>query len=50
MKFPYNYVINRLIGENEPTYQPTWMLVAQWDGVHPHPHGADDKEGLDQNY
>ncbi len=26
------------------------MLVAQWDKVHPHPHGSDDHEGIDQEY
>lgn len=24
----------------------TWMLVAQWDHVHPDPHGADDHMGI----
>ena len=23
-------------------FRGTWMLVAQWDRVHPDPHGADD--------
>ena len=31
-------------------FQPTWMLVAQWDGVHPHPHGSDNHEGIDEEY
>ena len=31
--------------ENEHVYEPTWMLVAQWDRVHPFPHGSDEQEG-----
>lgn len=27
-----------------------WMLVAQWDQVHPHPHGADDHEGISESF
>ncbi len=27
-------------------FQGTWMLVAQWDHVHPDPHGADDHMGI----
>ena len=27
-----------------------WMLVAQWDGVHPYPHGADDHEGISEEF
>ena len=26
------------------------MLVAQWDRVHPHPHGSDNHEGIDEEY
>ena len=44
------FINERFISENESTYSPTWMLVAQWDGVHPHPHGADDHEGIDEEY
>ena len=44
------YINNRFIGEDEAMYSPTWMLVAQWEGVHPHPHGADDHEGIDDDY
>ena len=44
------YINNRFIGEDEATYNPTWVLVAQWEGVHPHPHGADDHEGIDDDY
>ena len=38
-----------ILAEND-TYVPTWMLVAQWENVHPFPHGADSTEGLDQLY
>ena len=27
-------------------FRGTWMLVAQWDRVHPDPHGADDHMGV----
>ena len=27
-------------------FKGTWMLVAQWDHVHPAPHGADDHMGI----
>ena len=27
-------------------FNGTWMLVAQWDHVHPDPHGADDHMGI----
>ncbi len=45
------YINARFFNDNETEYQPTWVLVAQWDEVHPHPHGADDEEGIvDNNY
>ena len=50
MKEAAAYVNYRFIDENEPTFQPTWMLVAQWDGVHPYPHGSDNYEGIDEEY
>ena len=31
-------------------FQPTWMIVAQWDKVHPHPHGADTHDGISEEY
>ena len=37
-------------GDDENAFQPTWMLVAQWERVHPHPHGSDFHEGLDEEY
>ena len=43
------YVNVRLVGHGE-RFQPTWVLVAQWDGVHPYPHGSDDHEGIDEEY
>ncbi len=38
--------------EVEPLFEPTWVLVAQWDKVHPFPHGDDNLnlEGVDQEY
>ena len=44
------YINARFIDESENRYQPTWVLVAQWDGVHPHPHGSDNHEGIDEEY
>lgn len=44
------YINKRFIGEGKPPYRPTWVLVAQWDRVHPHPHGADNYEGVDESY
>ena len=44
------YVNERFVGEEEQEFRPTWLLVAQWDGVHPYPHGDDDLEGLDEEY
>ena len=31
-------------------FEPTWALVAQWDKVHPYPHGSDNLEGVDEDY
>lgn len=31
-------------------FQGSWMLVAQWDHVHPHPHGAEDHEGMPEEF
>ena len=45
-----SYVNDRLISANSTRYSPTWVLVAQWDRVHPHPHGSDDREGIDESY
>ena len=42
------YVREQLNGGAE--FQPTWMLVAQWDRVHPDPHGADSHEGVSEDY
>ena len=27
-------------------FRGTWMLVAQWDKVHPHPHGMSNEENI----
>ena len=44
------YVNYRLRDDEQVLYEPTWLLVAQWDGVHPHPHGAENRKGLDEEY
>lgn len=44
------YVNSHFIGEDELVYDPTWVLVAQWDGVHPHPHGSRSQKGIDKSY
>lgn len=36
--------------ENIQDFVGTWMLVAQWEKVHPHPHGADDHEGIPEEF
>ena len=41
------YVRNTLLIEE---FRPTWMIVAQWDKVHPHPHGADSHEGFSEEF
>ena len=43
--------VNRFIQSNQAdsSQEPfvgTWMLIAQWDQVHPSPHGAEDTEGI----
>lgn len=43
------YVNERLV-EDDRVFAATWLLVAQWDGVHPYPHGADNLEGIDMEY
>jgi hypothetical protein len=44
------YINERFLGEDALPYHPTWVLVAQWDGVHPHPHGSGNHEGIDEKY
>lgn len=44
-----NYVNCNLVTGDE-IFQPTWMIIAQWDQVHPHPHGADSHEGISEEY
>ena len=43
--------VNRFIQSNQAdsTRKPfvgNWMLIAQWDHVHPSPHGAENTEGI----
>lgn len=35
-------------GENDEFYAGHWMLIAQWDSVHPYPHGSDDTQGISE--
>lgn len=44
------FINDSFISEDDPSFEPTWVLVAQWDGVHPHPHGSDNHEGIDEEY
>ena len=46
------YINDRLITDTDPDFRPSWMIVAQWDKVHPHPHGgpADEREGISEEY
>lgn len=44
------YVNDRFVGEDKPPFQPTWLLMAQWDKVHPHPHGSANHEGISEEY
>ena len=50
MKEAAAYITERLFADDEEPFNPTWMLVAQWDKVHPHPHGSDNHEGIDEEY
>ena len=36
--------------QNIQEFDGSWMLIAQWDKVHPHPHGADDHEGISEKF
>ena len=40
----------RAADDERDEFQGSWMLVAQWDGVHPYPHGADDHEGISEAF
>ena len=31
---------------NVTDFRGTWMILAQWDRVHPYPHGSDNHEGV----
>ncbi len=30
-------------------FDGSWLLIAQWDQVHPSPHGDDDRRGISEN-
>ena len=43
--------VNSTLGtKSSGRFQPSWMIVAQWDKVHPHPHGADSHDGISEDY
>ena len=42
-----SYVLNQL--KNIDRFEATWLLLAQWEKVHPSPHGADDTNGIPQS-
>ena len=44
------YINDRLVADGEPSFQSTWLLVAQWDRIHPYPHGDDNRKGVDEDY
>ncbi len=44
------FVNDRLVVNQGGFFEPTWMLVAQWDGVHPYPHGSESHEGISEEY
>ena len=45
-----DFVNEELTAEGE-VFEGNWAIVAQWEDVHPHPHGADPlPEGIDKTY
>ena len=50
MNVATDYVNDRFFADGDAEFVPTWMIVAQWDGVHPHPHGSDNHEGIPEEY
>lgn len=42
------YINDHFVLDDEQPFEPTWVLVAQWEGVHPHPHGAGHHEGMEE--
>ena len=49
----FNEVAARVRDELNPPngrFNPTWMLVAQWDKVHPYPHGSSNHDGVSEEY
>ena len=34
----------------ETEFRGAWMILAQWDQVHPYPHGSDDHEGVSEEF
>lgn len=44
------YLNDRFVDEGDDPFQPTWMIVGQWDSVHPYPHGSDNHLGISEEY
>ncbi len=36
--------------DDDKGFHGKWMLVAQWNNVHPFPHGADDHQGIPEGF
>ena len=46
-------MVNRFVqgtqDSSEDLFVGKWMLIAQWDHVHPSPHGDDNTRGISEN-
>lgn len=42
--------VNEPRSVSDDQFEPTFMVVAQWDKVHPFPHGSDSHEGYSEEY
>ena len=45
-----DHINKTVITENDRQFYPNWMVVAQWEKVHPYPHGAANHEGISEEY
>ena len=43
-----SYILTTM--KNIDEFEATWLLLAQWEKVHPNPHGADDTNGIPQSF
>ncbi len=41
-----NLFIQANRGADADFFAGDWMLIAQWDHVHPYPHGSDNTQGI----